>query len=303
MSGVITTGNHPLALWPGVKKWFGRAYDQHQKEHMALFDMSTSDKKYEKVSELTGFGLAPKKDEGTGTQYASETQGNVNTFTNVAYSLGYIVTREEMDDSQYEEVSKQRVQALAFSMHTTKEIVAANVYNRGFNSSYTFGDGVELLSTAHVTQSGNQSNELAVSADLSEASLEDLCIQINQAKNSKGLQIALKAKKLIVAPSNEFEAARILKSVQQSNTANNDINALRATGAISEGYIVNHYLTDDDAFFLRTNCPSGMMGFDRVSLEFSNDNDFDTSNAKAKAYERYSFGVGDWRGIFGSEGS
>lgn len=303
MSGVITTGNHPLALWPGVKKWFGRAYDQHEKEHLQLFDMQSSDKKYEKVVELTGFGLALQKDEGTGVQYASENQGVVNTATNVAYSLGYIVTREEMDDCQYEEVSKQRVQALAFSMHTTKEIVAANVYNRAFNSSYTFGDGVELLSTAHVTESGNQSNELTVSADLSEASLEDLCIQINQAKNSKGLQIALKAKKLIIPPSLEFEAARILKSIQQNDSANNAVNALRATGAIAEGYVVNHYLTDTDAFFIRTNCPSGMIGFNRVALEFDKDNDFDTSNAKAKAYERYSFIPGDWRGLFGSPGA
>lgn len=303
MSGVITTGNIPLALWPGVNAFYGRAYKQHEKQYTSLFDMKSSDKAYEKQVELTGFGLASIKAEGAATTYDSESQGVVNTYTHAAYTNGFIVTKEEIADCQYDEVSQQRASALAKSMSITKEIIGANVYNRAFNSSYTFGDGKELLATDHPTENGTQSNELAVSADLSEASLEDLCIQINNAKNSKGLQIALKAKKLIVAPANEFEAARILKSVLQNDSANNAINALRSTGAISEGYIVNNFLTDTDAWFLRTDALNGMVGFDRTEMEFTRDNDFDTDNLKAKAYFRVSFGNSDFRGLFGSNGS
>ena len=171
---VISTGNHPKALWPGVKAFFGRQYNEHQVEYTDLFDMDTSDKNYEELVELTGFGLAPVKTEGSGVQYDSESQGYTKRATHVAYSLGYIVTREELDDNQYEIVSKRRSKALAFSFRQTKEIVAANVYNRATNSSYTGGDGKELLATDHPTSNGNQSNELATAADLSEASTSSI---------------------------------------------------------------------------------------------------------------------------------
>ena len=302
---VITTANHPKALWPGVKAWFGRQYDEHQVEHTDLFESDTSDKQYEEIVELTGFGLAPVKEQGASVSYDSEQQGNLQRATHVAYALGYIVTREELDDSQYEIVSKRRARALAFAMRQTKETVGANVYNRAFNSSYTFADGKELLATDHPTLSGNQSNELAVAADLSEAALEDLCIQIMGAQNSRGLKIKLMPDALIVPRQLSFEAARILKSVGQSGTANNDINALREMGMFPGGVKVNHYLTDADAFFVRTKVPSGtgLVHFQRVATEFKQDNDFDTDNAKAKAYERYVFTVGDWRALFGSPGA
>lgn len=302
---VITTGNHPKALWPGVKAWWGRQYNEHQVEYTDLFDTDTSDMNYEELVEATGFGLAPVKSEGGSTSYDTESQGTVTRVSHVAYSLGYIVTREELDDNKYEIVSKRRASGNAFSMRQTKENVAANIYNRGFNSSYTFGDGKELLATDHPTLNGTQSNELATAADMSEASLEDLCIQIMGAKNSRGLQINLKPQSLIVPRNLVFEAERIVKSTLQSGTANNDVNALRSTGMFPKGIKVNHYLTDTDAFFIRTNVPNGtgLVYFQRVPIEFTQDNDFDTSNAKAKSYERYSFSVGDFRAIFGSPGA
>lgn len=299
---VITTGSHPKALWPGVYAWFGAKYDQHSKEYTKLFDQMTSNKKYEELVEQTGFGLAPVKAEGSSTAYDAHAQGVVSRGTNVAYSLGYIVTREEMADNLYEEVSRQRAASLAFSMAQTRENVGANVYNRAFNSSYTGGDGKELCATDHPSLAGNQSNELATAADMSEASLEDLTIQIMDAKNSRGLKISLQPKSLIVPTALVYDAQRILKSVQRSGTADNDINALNSLSVIPE-VNVNHYLTDSDAWFIRTNAPSGMCWFDREPVQFSKDEDFDTDNAKAKAYMRFVAFWGDWRGVFGSPGA
>ena len=293
--GVITTGSNPKALWPGMNAWYGRDYNEHQVEFTDLFDMDTSRQNYEEDGEVTGFGLAPVKAQGTSTSYDSETQGTISRYTHVAYSLGFIVTREELDDNLYEKVGKRRAKALAFSFRQTKENVGANVYNRAFNSSYVGGDGVELLSTAHPCVSGNQSNHIATAADLSEASLEDLTIQMMGATNSRGLKINLMPKSLIVARQNWYEANRILKSTLQSGTANNDINVLKATNAIPDGIKMNHYLTDADAWFLRSNVGDGLKCFERVANTFSDDNDFDTDNLKYKGYERYSFGWSDWR--------
>ena len=303
MAGIITTGNHPKALWPGIKAWWGRVYDEHVTEYTDLFDMDTSSRAYEEDVEVTGFGLAPVKAEGAAVSYDSESQSIVSRYTHVAYALGYIVTYEELSDNLYEMVSKRRSQALAFSMRQTKENVAANVYNRGFNSSFTGGDSKEMLATDHPTLSGDQSNELAVAADLSEASLEDLIIQIMGVTNARGLKISLMPKKLIVPRQLWFESNRILNSVLQNDTANNAVNVLNATNAIPEGICVNHYLTDTDAWFVRTNAPRGLIHYQREATSFNADNDFDTSNAKSKAYERYSLKWTDWRGIFGSPGA
>lgn len=302
MSGVITTGNHPAALWPGVKAWFGRTYDEHQEEYSKIFTTSTSRKKYEEVIEVTGFNLAPVKDEGSGTAYQSETQGDTSRLTHVAYSLGYIVTREERDDNLYEVVSARRAKALAFSMRQTKENVGANILNRAFDSSYPGPDGVELLSTSHVTKNGTQSNHITTAADISEASVEALNIQIMQALNSRGLKISLMPDCLIIPPQLFYKANRILKSTLQNDTANNAVNVLKATNAFPGGIVLNHYLTDADAWFIKTNVPEGLVHYQRVGIEFTQDNDFDTENAKAKAYERYIFGWNDFRGLYGSPG-
>lgn len=304
MAGVIGTGNHPKALWPGVKAWWGKAYDDHQVEYTDLFDTVSSDKAYEEDVQLVGFGLAPIKAQGAAVAYDSEIQGFVTRYTHIAYALGYIVTHEELKDNLYAEVSSTRASSLARGFRQTKERVAAGVYNRAFNSTYKGGDGVELISASHPNTSGGTfSNKLAVDADFSEASLEDLTIQIMKATDDRGLLINLMPKSLHVAPDNWYNANRVLQSVYQPGTANNDINVLKATNALPMGIKVNHYFTDADAFFVRTNVPNGLKYYERESIMFDQDNDFDTMNAKAKGYERYSFGWTDPRAVYGTQGA
>lgn len=295
-SGIITTGSAPKLLWPGLDATFGQTYNEHGQECLMLFDKKPSDKAYEEVQEIVAFGLAPEKEQGTSTQYASWRQGNTSRFTNKAYALGFIVTREEIKDNLYKEVAMQRTQRLAFSMRTTKEIVAANIYNRAFDNNFAGADGVSLINTAHPNDAGNQSNRLAVDADLSEASLEDLLIQIEEAEDSAGLPIALRGMSLHVHPNEMFNATRILNSVLQNDTANNAINAIRDRGMLARGIHVNHYFTDRDAWFVRTDVPAGegLIHYEREAMEFSEDNDFDTENMKYKCYERYSFGWADF---------
>lgn len=299
----ISTGNHPAALWPGVHAWFGTSYDKHPAEYSQIFDVRKSNMAYEEIIRTTGFGYAPEKSEGGATSFTTHSQGDTTRFTNVAYSLGAIVTKEEMDDNLYKSRGFDRAAMLAFSMRTTKETVHANILNRAFNSSYTGGDGVELCSTAHPTAAGNVSNELATPADISEASLEDLLIQIMQAKNYEGLPIKLMGECLIVHPSDAFEAHRIVKSTLQNDTSNNAVNAVRSMGLLPKGIVVNHYLTDSDAWFIKTNCENGLVSFSRKAITFTRDNDFDTDNAKMKAYERYVPGWADYLGLYGSAGA
>lgn len=303
MAGVITTGNHPKALWPGMHAFWGRQYNEHKVEWKEIFDDLTSGKAYEEDTEVTGFGLAPTKSEGSSISYDSETQGPTERYTHVTYGLGYIVTQEELEDNLYEVVSKRRIKALAFSIRQTEETVGANILNRAFNSSFPGADGIEMIATNHVTVNGTQSNELATAADLTEASLEDIIIQIMQAKNSRGLNIKIMPRKLIVAPNEAFQAERILKSTHRTATENNDINAIYSMGIMPDGWCVNHYLTDSDAWFVKTDAPNGLQRFTRRKVAFERDNDFDTSNAKAKATLRFSVGHTDWRGIYGTPGA
>lgn len=299
---VITTGTHPKALWPGIKAWWGRSYDEHSPEYPDLFDQDTSDKAYEEEVEITGFGLAPVKPEGTSIVYDSETQGAVTRYTNVAYALGYIVTYEELRDDLYEAVSKRRAQALAFSMRQTKENVAANVYNRGFSTSYPIGDGAAMISALHPTLSGNQSNAATTPADISELAIEDLGIQIMNTVNNRGMKISNLPQSLHIPTSQFYEANRIVKSVLQNDTANNAINVIRASAMFPKGIKMNHYFSSQTAWFIRTNIPRGLQYFEREAVSFEQDNDFDTKNAKAACYERYSVGCTDWRQIFGNAG-
>jgi hypothetical protein len=301
MSGVITRSNHPDALWPGVKAWYGKNYETLPMLWSDVFERQTSNKAYEKVIESTGFGLAVAKPEGSSISYDSDQEGVVNTFTHVVYGLGYIVTREELEDNLYTYVSKGRSKALAFSMRTTQEIVHANVLNRATSGSYVGGDGVALASASHPTLAGNQSN-LLTAADLSEASLEDGLKTLMVAKNSRGLQIALTAESLNVSPYDAFNAERILKSQLRSGTANNDINAVRSMGLLPKGVNVNNYYTDQDQWFLKTNAPEGLLSMWRRDVDLEKDNDFDTENAKAKSTMRFAVGWGDWRSVFLSAG-
>lgn len=303
MAGIIMTSNHPKALWPGVKAWWGKSYDDHQTEYTDLFDTFQSDKAYEEDVQIVGFGLAPTKAQGAAVTYDSEVQGTITRYTHVAYALGYIVTHEELKDNLYSEVSNTRAAALARAFRQTKERIGANIYNRAFNSSYVGGDGVSLLNTAHPNTSGGTfSNKLSVDADLSEAAIEDLIIQMMGATDDRGLLINLMPRSLHVAPANWFEANRILDSVYQTGNANNDINVIKATGAIPMGIKVNHYFTAPNAWFIRANVPNGMKYYEREGISFDQDNDFDTMNAKAKGYERYSFGWTDPRAVWGSNG-
>jgi hypothetical protein len=302
MAGVITTGNHPKALWPGIKAIWGRQYNEHAKEYTDLFDMDTSDQAYEEDFEVTGFGLAPVKPEGSGVQFDSETQGTVSRFTHIAYALGYIVTKEELDDNLYEQVAGRRTQALAFSMNQTQENVGANVYNKAFTGGAAGGDAADLIDASHPSRSGLQSNLLTTAAEISEASIEDMIIQIMGATNSRGMKINLMPQSLHVPRQQWFEANRILKSVLQNDTANNATNVLKATNALPKGIKVNHYFTSSTAWFIRTNAPRGMICYERKKAEFTKDNDFNTENAKAKAYQRSSYYWSDWRGLYGTPG-
>jgi len=303
MAGVITTGNHPKALWPGMRKFWGREYDEYKAIWKEIFEEVMSEKNYEEDTEVTGFGLAPVKAQAASIEYDSESQGVTKRYTHVTYGLGYIVTREEMEDNLYEVVSKRRIKALAFSMRQTEEIVAANILNRAFNSSYTGGDGKQMVADDHPTVSGSQSNLIETAADLSEAAIESLCIQVMNAKNSRGLNIQVQPKKLIVSPNDAFNAERILQTQLRVGTANNDINAIKSMNILPGGVVMNPYLTDTDAFFIQTNVPNGLIRMNRRATEFKQDNDFDTENAKAKATTRFSVGWTDWRQIFGSPGA
>jgi hypothetical protein len=303
MAGIITTATHPKALWPGVKAFWGQAYDEHATEYDKLFDSETSSQNYEEDVQLTGFGLAPIKPEGQGVNYDSEMQGFTTRYTHVAYASGYIVTKEELDDNLYLEVSKRRASSLAMGFRQTKENVAANIYNRAFTGGYTGGDGVALCATNHPnTSGGTYANTPTVSADLSEASLEDAMIAIMGYQNDRGLLINVMPRSLIIARQEWYNANRILKSVYTPGSANNDINVLKATNALPEGIVMNHYLTAPHAWFLRTNIQNGLKYYSRVGITFDQDNDFDTMNAKAKGYERYSFGWTDPRAIWGVNG-
>ena len=303
MAGIITTASHPKALWPGIKAWWGQVYDEHPEEYSKLFDSDTSRQNYEEDVQLTGFGLAPVKPEGSGVAYDSEIQGFTTRYTHVAYALGYIVTKEELDDNLYEQVSRRRAAALAMSFRQTKENIGANIYNRAFNSTYKGGDGVELCSTAHPNTSGGTfANTPTVAADLSEASLEDALTALMGFQNDRGLLINVMPRSLIVARQNWWNANRILKSAYTPSTANNAVNVLVATNALPEGIVMNHYLTSPNAWFVRTNIQNGLKYYSRVGIQFDQDNDFDTMNAKAKGYERYSFGWTDPRAIYGVNG-
>jgi hypothetical protein len=303
MAGVILSSNHPKFLWPGINAIWGRAYNEHETQYTDLFDTHKSTKAYEEDVNLIGFGLAPVKEAGKPVTYDSEIQGYISRYTHVNYALGYIVSQEEREDNQYMEVAGGRTASLARGFRQTKERVAAGVYNRAFDPAYSGGDGAALLSTAHTNVSGGTwSNRLAVDADLSETAIEDMVIQMMKATDDRGLLINLKPKVLIVSPSNWANANRILGSVYKTGTANNDINVVKATGVLPMGVKVNQYLTDDDAWFIRSDVANGLKHFERSAITFTQDNDFDTENMKYKAQERYAFGWTDPRGLYGSPG-
>lgn len=302
--GVINTGSHPKALWPGVHAFWGQVYNAHPTEYTDLYDVLDSNQAYEEDTQITGFGLAPAKAEGAPISYDSELQGPTQRYTHIAYALGYKVTFEELRDNLYEIVSRRRVQANAFSVNQTTENIAAALYNDAFTGAvFLSADGQTLISTAHVnTTGGTYSNALSPAADLAETSLEDMGIQIMQATNDRGLRISLMMQSLHISSSEWWNANRIMKSVLQSDSANNNLNVLKATNALPKGIKMNHFFTAPRAWFVRTNCMNGMQMFWRDRPMFDQDNDFDTKNAKAATYMRLSVGNTDPRGLYGSNG-
>ena len=302
--GIINTGTHPKALWPGVHAFWGQMYAQHAKEYEDLYDVLDSGQAYEEDVQITGFGLAPVKTEGGPVSYDYEIQGPVQRYTHIAYALGYKVTYEELRDNLYEAISMRRAQANAFSVNQTIDNIGAAPYNDAFTGNvFQFATGQSLCASTQVnTTGGTYSNALTPGADLSEASLEDMCIQIMGVQTDRGLLVSVMPTSLHIARQEWFNANRILKSVLQPDTANNNINVLKATNAFPGGVKLNHYFTAPHAWFVRTNCMNGMQLFWRDHPEFDQDNDFDTKNAKAATYMRLSVGCTDPRAIFGSNG-
>jgi hypothetical protein len=300
---LINTGSFAKALWPGVNRWYGKAYGDYKTEYDAIFENRTSSKAFEEDVGISSFGLAVQKPEGMPISYDSERQGFITRYQHTVFALGFIITREMMEDDQYDIVGQRKAQGLARSIRQTKEINGANIYNRAFNGAFVGGDGVSMINAAHPNiKGGTWSNIIATAADLSEAALEQAHIDIAAFTDDAGLLIAARPKTLIIPRQMIFEAKRILDTDGRPGTNANDINALKEMGVV-QNTVVNHYLTDPDAWFLLTDVPNGPSYFERRSDEFGMDNDFDTENAKYKATSRYSFGWSDARGVYGSAGA
>ena len=284
----ISRANELKQLLPGLNALFGEEYGQYENEHEEIYVTENSERSFEEELKLSGFGAAPVKDEGSAITYDTAQESFVARYTHETIAMGYSITEEAMEDNLYVSLSGRYTKALARAMAYTKQVKAVNPLNNGFSTAFTSGDGVALFSTAHpLVNGGTNSNRPTAGADLNETSLEDAIIQIGKYTDDRGLKIA----------------ARLLQSDYRVGTADNDINAIKTNGVIPEGYSVNHYLTDTNAFFITTDIPDGMKHFVRSPMTTSMDGDFDTGNVRYKARERYSFGVSDPLGIFGSPGS
>jgi hypothetical protein len=291
-------------LLPGLNALFGLEYAKYGEEHKEIFETETSERSFEEETKLSGFSAAPVKSEGAAIAYDNAQEAFTARYTHETIALGFSITEEAVEDNLYDSLSSRYTKALARAMAYTKQVKAASVLNNGFSGSYTGGDGVSLFSTAHpLVSGGTNSNRPSVAADLNETSLEAAVIQIAGWTDERGLLIAAKPRKLIVPPALMFVAKRLLDTDLRVATADNDINALKAMGSIPEGYAVNHFLTDNNAWFLKTDVPNGLKHFVRTPLQNSMDGDFDTGNVRYKSRERYSFGWSDALGMYGSPGS
>ena len=290
-------------LEPGLNALFGLEYDRYENQHTEIFDNESSDRAFDEEVMLGGFGNAEVKPEGSGVTYEAAQETFTARYTHETVALAFALTEEAVEDNLYDKISTRYTKALARSMANTKQVKASNVLNRGFNSSYLGGDNKELLATDHPTLSGDQKNELSTAADLNETSLEQALIDIADMADERGLKIALRGMKLIIPVNLQFNVERLLKSPGRPATADNDINAVKSMGMLPQGYVVNNFLTDTDAWFIKTDAPNGMKHFNRAPIRTAMEGDFDTGNVRYKARERYSFGWSDWRGIFGSPGA
>ena len=291
-------------LEPGLNALFGLEYKNYENQHTEIYDIENSDRAFEEEVMLSGFANAAVKAEGSAVTFDTANEAFTSRYTHETVALAFAITEEAIEDNLYDRIATRYTKALARSMAQTKQIKSANVLNNGFNSSFPGGDGKELFATDHPTQSaGSLANELSTSADLSETSLEQAMIDIAAFKDERGFKIAARGLKLIIPSELQFIAERILRSPARVGTADNDLNALSSKGMLPQGYVVNNYLTDTDAFFIKTDIPNGMKMFNRANLKTAMEGDFDTGNVRYKARERYSFGFSDWRGMFGSPGA
>ena len=291
-------------LEPGLNALFGLEYSRYEDEHAEIFDTENSDRAFEEEVMLSGFGEAPVKGEGAAVTYDYAQETFTARYSHETVALAFSLTEEAIEDNLYDSISARYTKALARSMSTTKQVKAANVLNNGFSTSFPGGDGKPLMTTDHPTlTAGDQSNEPSTAADLNETSLENAMIDIAAFKDERGLKINVQARKLIVPPALQFVADRLLNTPNRVATSDNDINALKNMGMLPDGYTVNHYLTDTDAFFIKTDAPNGMKHFVRAAMSTGMEGDFETGNMRYKARERYSFGFSDWRGIYGSPGA
>jgi len=290
-------------LEPGLNALFGLEYKNYANEHSQIFDTENSDRAFEEEVMLSGFANAGVKPEGSAVNYDAAQETFTARYTHETLALAFSITEEAIEDNLYDRLASRYTKALARSMANAKQVKAANVLNRAFNSSYTGGDGLELCSTAHVIVSGTEQNELSTAADLNETSLEQAMIDIAALTDERGLKIAAQGRKMIIPSALQFTAERLLKSVGRIGTADNDISAVVSMNVIPQGYVVNHYLTDTDAWFIKTDVPNGLKHFVRAPIKTAMEGDFETGNVRYKARERYSFGWSDWRGVFGSPGA
>ena len=299
----ISRGQLVKELEPGLNALFGLEYKRYENQHAEIFDTESSDRAFEEEVMLSGFAQAQVKPEGSGVTFDNAQETFTARYTHETIALAFSITEEAIEDNLYDRLGSRYTKALARSMANTKQVKAANVLNNAFNSSFAGGDGKELCATDHPTIAGTFSNELATSADLNETSLEQSLIDIAAFTDERGLKVAARGMKLIIPSELQFTAERLMKSAGRVGTADNDINAIANMGMIPQGYVVNHYLTDTDAFFIKTDVPNGMKMFVRSPIKTSMEGDFDTGNVRYKARERYSFGFSDPRGIFGSPGA
>jgi hypothetical protein len=291
-------------LLPGLNALFGLEYAKYGEEHKEIFENETSDRSFEEETKLSGFGSAPTKSEGSAIEYDNAQEAFTARYTHETVAMGFAITEEAIEDNLYDSLSSRYTKALARAMAYTKQVKAATILNNAFAAGTTYGDGVALCSTAHpLVSGGTNSNTPATASDLNETSLEAAIIQIGNWTDERGLKIAAQPKKLIIPTNLQFVATRLLETEGRVGTADNDLNALRSNGSVPGGYAVNHYLTDTDAWFLMTDVPNGLKHFTRSPMSTSMDADFDTGNSRYKARERYSFGVSDPLGIFGSPGA
>ncbi len=291
-------------LEPGLNALFGMEYDRYENEHSEIYDAETSDRAFEEEVMLSGFGNAPTKSEGAGVSFDVANEAFTARYTHETVALAFALTEEAIEDNLYDRLGARYTKALARSMAHTKQIKAAATLNNAFNSSFTGGDGVELCATNHpLSGGGTFANEPSVAADLNETSLEDALISISTFVDERNMIVAMRGMKLIVPPQLQFIADRLLESTLRPGTADNDVNAIKNMGMLPEGYTINHFLTDTDAFFIKTDAPNGFKMFERSPLSTSMEADFDTGNMRFKARERYSFGFSDPRCVFGSPGA